>query len=142
MASAARPFSTELVTSLITSGITIAPITLHAGVSSEGAGEPPVTELFDVPLTTARLVNLTHSTGGRVIAVDTTATAPSSPPPPPPAASYDPVKSAKADKDRWTATARRDSPMEGRRAPTRTIEAPSPAIRKFTPKRVKDEDDF
>ena len=34
MASAARPFSTELVTSLVTSGITIAPITLHAGVSS------------------------------------------------------------------------------------------------------------
>ena len=69
MASAARPFSTELVTSLITSGITIAPITLHAGVSSAEAGEPPVAELFDVPLTTARLVNRSHATGGRVIAV-------------------------------------------------------------------------
>ncbi len=74
MASAARPFSTELITSLITSGITIAPITLHAGVSSAEAGEPPVAELFDVPRTTARLVNLTRATGGRVIAVGTTAT--------------------------------------------------------------------
>ena len=55
---------------------------------------------------------------------------------------YDPVESAQADEDCWTATARRDSPVEGRRAPTRTIEAPSPAIREFTPKTVKDEDDF
>ena len=62
------------LTSLVTSGITVAPITLHAGVSSAEAGEPPVAELFDVPLTTARLVNLTHATGGRVIAVGTTAT--------------------------------------------------------------------
>jgi S-adenosylmethionine:tRNA ribosyltransferase-isomerase len=74
MASAARPFSTELVTSLVASGIMIAPITLHAGVSSADAGEPPVAELFDVPLTTARLVNLTHATCGQVIAVGTTAT--------------------------------------------------------------------
>ena len=55
---------------------------------------------------------------------------------------YDRVESAEADEDCWTATARRDSPVEGRRAPTRTIEAPSPAIREFTPKTVKDEDDF
>jgi hypothetical protein len=32
--------------------------------------------------------------------------------------------------------------VEGRRAATRTIEAPSPAIREFSPKTVKDEDDF
>ena len=74
MASAARPFSTELVTSLVASGITVAPITLHAGVSSAEAAEPPVPELFDVPLTTARLVNMTHATGGRVVAVGTTVT--------------------------------------------------------------------
>ena len=55
---------------------------------------------------------------------------------------YDPVESAQADEDCWTATARRDPAVEGRRAPTRTIEAPSPAIREFTPKTVKDEDDF
>jgi S-adenosylmethionine:tRNA ribosyltransferase-isomerase len=74
MASAARPFSTRLVTSLVASGITIAPITLHAGVSSAEPGEPPAAEWFDVPPTTARLVNLTHATGGRVIAVGTTVT--------------------------------------------------------------------
>jgi S-adenosylmethionine:tRNA ribosyltransferase-isomerase len=74
MASAARPFSTELVTSLVASGIAIAPITLHAGVSSAEVGEPPVPEFFDVPPTTARLVNMTHATGGRVVAVGTTVT--------------------------------------------------------------------
>ncbi|OBA83910.1 queuosine biosynthesis protein [Mycobacterium sp. 1164966.3] len=74
MASAARPFSTELVASLVARGIAIAPITLHAGVSSAEAGEPPAPELFQVPAATARLVNLTHATGGRVIAVGTTVT--------------------------------------------------------------------
>jgi S-adenosylmethionine:tRNA ribosyltransferase-isomerase len=74
MASAARPFTAELVTSLVASGITIAPITLHAGVSSAEPGEPPAAEPFDVPPSTARLVNLTRATGGRVIAVGTTVT--------------------------------------------------------------------
>ena len=74
MASAARPFSSELVTSLVASGVAIAPITLHAGVSSADAGEPPVAEPFDVPPSTARLVNMTHEAGGRVIAVGTTVT--------------------------------------------------------------------
>ncbi|HZA09247.1 S-adenosylmethionine:tRNA ribosyltransferase-isomerase [Mycobacterium sp.] len=74
MPSAARPFSAELVTSLVASGVAIAPVTLHAGVSSAEPGEPPVPEPFHVPPTTARLVNLTRTTGGRVIAVGTTAT--------------------------------------------------------------------
>ena len=55
---------------------------------------------------------------------------------------YDAVESAKAEEDCWTACARRDSPVEGHRAPTRTIEAPPHAMRKFTPKTAKDEDDF
>ena len=55
---------------------------------------------------------------------------------------YDPRQSAKADKDCWTATVRRDPPVENRRAPTRAIEAPSPEMPKFTPKTVKDDDDF
>ena len=55
---------------------------------------------------------------------------------------YDPRQSAKADKDCWTATVRRDPPVENRRARTRAIEAPSPAMPKFTPKTVKDDDDF
>ncbi len=54
---------------------------------------------------------------------------------------YHPVESAKADGDCWTATARRDSAVEGRRAPTRTIEAPPPVIREFSPKTVKDGED-
>jgi S-adenosylmethionine:tRNA ribosyltransferase-isomerase len=74
MASAARPFSTELVAALVARGIAIAPITLHAGVSSAEVGEPPAPELFAVPAATAHLVNLTHATGGRVIAVGTTVT--------------------------------------------------------------------
>lgn len=74
MASAARPFSTELVTSLVASGIAVAPITLHASVSSADAGEPPVAEPFDVPPATARLVNLTHAMDRRVVAVGTTVT--------------------------------------------------------------------
>lgn len=74
MPSAARPFSTELVTELVTGGVAIAPITLHAGVSSADAGEPPAAEPFRVPAATARLVNLTRASGGRVIAVGTTAT--------------------------------------------------------------------
>ena len=74
MPSAARPFSTELVTALVADGVAIAPITLHAGVSSAEAGEPPVPERFDVPAATARLVNLTHAAGARVIAVGTTVT--------------------------------------------------------------------
>jgi hypothetical protein len=45
-----------------------------------------------------------------------------------------PVESAKEDEDCRTATAGRDSPVEGRHAPTRTIEAPRPVIRQFTPK--------
>lgn len=74
MPSAARPFSAELVTALVAAGVAIAPITLHAGVSSAEAGEPPSPEPFAVPAATARLVNVTRATGGRVIAVGTTVT--------------------------------------------------------------------
>lgn len=74
MASAARPFSAALVTSLVAAGVVIAPITLHSGVSSAELGEPPATERFAVPTSTARLINLTRVSGGRVIAVGTTAT--------------------------------------------------------------------
>ena len=74
MPSAARPFSTELVTALVADGVAIAPVTLHAGVSSAEPGEPPVPEQFDVPAATARMVNLTRAAGGRVIAVGTTVT--------------------------------------------------------------------
>jgi S-adenosylmethionine:tRNA ribosyltransferase-isomerase len=74
MPSAGRPFTTELVTDLVTRGIGIVPITLHTGVSSQDAGEPPQPERYAVPETTARAVNMTRAGGSRVVAVGTTAT--------------------------------------------------------------------
>jgi len=74
MPSAGRPFSTELVTALVSAGIAIAPITLHTGVSSAEAGEPPTPEPFAVPAASARMVNSAHAAGSRVIAVGTTVT--------------------------------------------------------------------
>jgi S-adenosylmethionine:tRNA ribosyltransferase-isomerase len=74
MPSAGRPFSRELVTSLTAHGVRLAPITLHAGLSSPEAGEPPAPERYHVPEGTAELVNRTHRAGGRVIATGTTVT--------------------------------------------------------------------
>ena len=74
MPSAGRPFSAGLVTDLVTAGVVIAPITLHAGVASLEAGEPPLPERFAVPEPTAQLVNLTRAEGRRVVAVGTTCT--------------------------------------------------------------------
>jgi S-adenosylmethionine:tRNA ribosyltransferase-isomerase len=73
MASAARPFSPEVVTRLVARGIVFAPITLHAGVASPEAHEPPSAECYDVPAETAGLVNLARRLGHRAIAVGTTA---------------------------------------------------------------------
>jgi S-adenosylmethionine:tRNA ribosyltransferase-isomerase len=72
MASAGRPFSAELITRLIARGVLLAPITLHAGVSSPERHEPPLPERFEVPERTAALVSAVHGWGGRVIAVGTT----------------------------------------------------------------------
>jgi S-adenosylmethionine:tRNA ribosyltransferase-isomerase len=74
MPSAGRPFTTDLVTRLLTRGVAVAPITLHTGLSSQEAGEPPQPERFAVPAPTARLVNATRAAGGRVVAVGTTVT--------------------------------------------------------------------
>jgi S-adenosylmethionine:tRNA ribosyltransferase-isomerase len=72
MPSAARPFTPSVVTELAARGVTIAPVTLHCGVSSLEADEDPYPEQYDVPPATARLVNLTRQSGGRVIAAGTT----------------------------------------------------------------------
>jgi S-adenosylmethionine:tRNA ribosyltransferase-isomerase len=72
MPSAGRPFTDRLITSLVTAGVTVAPLTLHTGVSSLEDGEGPYPEWFEVPEPTAALVNHTRSSGGRVIAVGTT----------------------------------------------------------------------
>ena len=74
MPSAARPFTADVVTDLVTAGVVIAPIVLHTSVSSPEAGEPPVAERFRVPEATARVVNSTRDGGGRVVAVGTTVT--------------------------------------------------------------------
>jgi S-adenosylmethionine:tRNA ribosyltransferase-isomerase len=72
MPSAGRPFTAELVTRLVTRGVTVAPLTLDTGVSSLEGDEQPYAEPYDVPPATARLVNLTRRSGGRVIAAGTT----------------------------------------------------------------------
>ena len=72
MPSASRPFTPAVVTDLVTRGVLIAPLTLHAGVSSLEADEDPYPEPYDVPPATARLVNHVRSAGGRVIAAGTT----------------------------------------------------------------------
>lgn len=74
MPSAARPFTPEVVTRLVSHGIGIAPVLLHTGVSSQEAGEAPQPEWFEVGASTARLVNHTRAAGGRVVAVGTTVT--------------------------------------------------------------------
>jgi S-adenosylmethionine:tRNA ribosyltransferase-isomerase len=72
MPSAGRPFSERLVTSLIGSGVEVAPVVLHTGVSSLESGEAPYPEWFEVPEITSGLIDHTHRNGGRVIAVGTT----------------------------------------------------------------------
>jgi len=72
MPSASRPFTPAAVTDLVARGVLIAPLTLHAGVSSLEADEDPYPEPYDVPPATARLVNHVRAHGGRVIAAGTT----------------------------------------------------------------------
>jgi S-adenosylmethionine:tRNA ribosyltransferase-isomerase len=72
MPSAGRPFTPELLTRLVAGGVAVAPVVLHAGVSSPERHEPPVPEYYRVPAATAALVNATRERGGRVVAVGTT----------------------------------------------------------------------
>jgi S-adenosylmethionine:tRNA ribosyltransferase-isomerase len=74
MPSASRGFTPEIVTRLVTNGVGITPITLHTGVSSQEAHEPPYAEWYRVPSATAERVNAAHDAGHAVIAVGTTAT--------------------------------------------------------------------
>ena len=72
MPSAGRAFTPELITRLVARGTGIAPLLLHTGVASLEEHESPYAEYYRVPPETARLVNMTHETGKRVIAVGTT----------------------------------------------------------------------
>ena len=49
MPSAGRPFTTELVTRLVSNGVQIAPLVLHTGVASLESHEPPYEEYYRVP---------------------------------------------------------------------------------------------
>jgi S-adenosylmethionine:tRNA ribosyltransferase-isomerase len=72
MPSAGRAFTPELVTALVSTGVLMAPLLLHTGVSSTEAGEPPQAEWYRVPPVTAGLVGHVRRAGGRVVAVGTT----------------------------------------------------------------------
>ena len=74
IASAARPFTPDLVVRLAVRGVAVAPVVLHAGVSSPELHEPPLPERFVVPPSTAARVNATRAADGRVVAVGTTST--------------------------------------------------------------------
>ncbi len=70
-ASAGRAFTPELLTSLVSGGVVVAPLLLHtSGVTGHHDG--PLPEPYQVPAVTARLVNVTRAAGGRVVAVGTT----------------------------------------------------------------------
>ena len=72
MPSAGRPFTPELVTTLVSRGVQIAPVVLHTGVASLEDHEPPYEEFYRVPGETADLVNGARRAGRRIIAVGTT----------------------------------------------------------------------
>jgi len=73
MPSAGRPFTTELVTRLVSCGVQVAPVLLHAGVASLEDSEPPYEEYFRVSPEAAALVTAARRSGHRVVAVGTTA---------------------------------------------------------------------
>lgn len=79
MPSAARPFTERVLEDLAAGGVTIAPLTLHTGVSSldieveEVEDQVMYPEPFEVPAATADAVNAAANEGHRVIAVGTTA---------------------------------------------------------------------
>lgn len=74
MPSASRGFTPDVVTRLVTKGVGVTPMTLHTGVSSQEAGEPPYPEWYRVPPVTADRVNAAHESGHAVIAIGTTVT--------------------------------------------------------------------
>jgi S-adenosylmethionine:tRNA ribosyltransferase-isomerase len=72
MPSAGRPFTCHLVDTLRAKGVQVATLTLHTGVASPEAHEPPYDEWYRVPSAVAHAVNEARRSGGRVIAVGTT----------------------------------------------------------------------
>lgn len=70
--SAGLPFTTDLVTGLVSAGIVVASVTLHTGVSSIERHERPLPECYEVPSATATTVAAARRRGSRVVAVGTT----------------------------------------------------------------------
>ncbi len=72
MPSAGRAFTREILRRLDDRGIAFATITLHTGVSSLEAPEPPYAERYTVSPEAADAVERARARGGRVVAVGTT----------------------------------------------------------------------
>jgi S-adenosylmethionine:tRNA ribosyltransferase-isomerase len=72
MPSAGRPFTREMLSRLTARDVVIAPVTLHAGVSSPESHEAPFPEWFEVSERTAQTICDARHRGGRVVAVGTT----------------------------------------------------------------------
>ncbi len=73
MPSAARPFTARTLAALAARGVQVVPVVLHCGVSSLEAGERPLPERFAVSQAAAARVNVVRGSGGRVVAIGTTA---------------------------------------------------------------------
>jgi len=71
MPSAGRPFTPEILISIIAGGVAVLPLTLHSGVASMEDGEEPIEERYRVPAATAHTINALRQAGGRVVAVGT-----------------------------------------------------------------------
>ena len=72
MPSAGRPFSHVVLARFRQRGVGFATITLHCGVASLEAHEPPYAEPYRVPAETAEAANAARAHGRRVVAVGTT----------------------------------------------------------------------
>ena len=72
MPSAGRPFTHATVDALSAARVSLATVTLHAGVSSLERHERPAPEPYRVPHSTAQAIDDTKRRGGRVVAVGTT----------------------------------------------------------------------
>jgi len=72
MPSAGRAFSPDVIKALRGKGVGMAPLVLHAGVSSPEKDEPPYAEWYEVSQGTVDAIGDTRDRRGRVIAVGTT----------------------------------------------------------------------
>ena len=72
MPSAGRAFSGRVLEALAERGVAVERVTLHTGVASLEAPEPPYDEWYEVPRETAEAVRAARARGARVVATGTT----------------------------------------------------------------------